>query len=152
MDKNEAILGIAAVVGDSFWDSEIGELTRPEQVFRMVYELDWEVTNGGFEQYFYNASGDCARQAPAALREIGAHNAAEIVEFALRIFPMGSPPAEWEERQSFVENLSKETKRSILDRADSQYYDLPDYCIMAQLHDFVSTHKDEIREATRVLQ
>lgn len=69
------------------------DLSPPEQTFILVWELEAEVNNGGFHQFFFNSDGDRAVLTPAALRQIGAEHTASIVERANAMFP-GAPPTD----------------------------------------------------------
>ena len=71
-DANGALLALADSGETRFWKAPFEQLSQAEQTFRLVWELEGEVNNGGFEQHFFNSSGDIARLAPDALREIGA--------------------------------------------------------------------------------
>ena len=41
-----------------FWRVPYDQLTYPERVFGLIWELESEVNNGGFEQYFSNSTPD----------------------------------------------------------------------------------------------
>jgi hypothetical protein len=64
-------------------------LSRGFQVVYMTWIVEAEVLNGGFNQYFWNSSGEFADLTPAALREIGATEAAPIMQNALKIAHSG---------------------------------------------------------------
>jgi hypothetical protein len=82
-----------------------GELTLGEQTAFCVDELEREVNNGGFEQFFLNSSGDYAQPVVDALRRIGAAQAAELVEEA--ILPIGAtgPAADRAKRTAQMKSL-----------------------------------------------
>jgi len=58
-------------------------LSKAERAARCVWELEAEVNNGGFTQFFQNSSGEHAPDTPDTLRRIGAYAAADIVDAAL---------------------------------------------------------------------
>jgi hypothetical protein len=62
-------------------------LSPAEQAFVLIWDLEADVNNGGFNQYFFNSDFDPG-VVPHALRAIGADRAARIVERALALFPM----------------------------------------------------------------
>jgi hypothetical protein len=70
------------------------QLSPTEQAFVLIWGLEADVNNGGFNQYFFNSYSDHSIAVPHALRGIGAARAAVIVERALALFPNGAPPAE----------------------------------------------------------
>ncbi len=87
------------------------KLSRQEQNVAAVWGLEADVNNGGFDQYFFNASSDLAATAPDALREIGAPDAAAIVDEAVDAFGSDGPASEQTERQQQLERLEPLAKR-----------------------------------------
>jgi len=65
--------------------SIILDLSRGFQVVYMTWLVEAEVLNGGFNQYYWNTAGEFADLTPAALRELGAGDAAAIMERTLRV-------------------------------------------------------------------
>jgi len=61
------------------------QLLPEEQDYIVLWWLQVEVDNGGFEQYFFNSAGDGARQANTALVRLGATRSAQILEEALQV-------------------------------------------------------------------
>jgi len=83
-----------------------------ELKYREVYLLVGEVGNGGFHSYFNNGTGESADIALAGLQEMGADDAAVLLEQALKIFPGGKPPVEDSEKlQEAMEQVDDETIR-----------------------------------------
>ena len=62
------------------------------KVIELVTDLEDEVNNGGFHQYFYNSSGDNTAETIQALETIGAFAVADIVRRAASKFPGAMPP------------------------------------------------------------
>src|SRR5690349_17537249 len=79
-------------------------LSEAEKVVFCLDKLEQEVNNGGFEQYFRNASGDNAVVTPAALRTLGASQVASIVEKALELFPNQQPSRIRDEREEQMDS------------------------------------------------
>jgi hypothetical protein len=87
--------------------------------------LQSEVNNGGFDQFFFNSSGDKTSQIVEALETISATKAAEIVKRAAGKFPGGMPPREWFKRQDvLLEQVSPEAD-AFLD-LDKEFYANPE--------------------------
>lgn len=88
-------------------------------------QLDGEVNNGGFDQYFLNSSGDGAALAPAALRLLGQEKVAQMVERANAQFP-GGPPADRNLRLIQMKILPEQA-RQVWSALDDEFYklDLP---------------------------
>ena len=100
-------------------------LSQAEKVFYLVFQLEGEVDNGGFSQFFYNSSGDFSNETPAALREIGANKTAAICDKAL--FPFGGAlPQNRDEREAVLDNLLTDEINEILNQCDSAFYEEPD--------------------------
>jgi hypothetical protein len=117
----ELSYGISDKVNRSGFDS----LSYAEKCMHHVYWLETEVNNGGFDQYFFNSSGDYAIDTPAMLEEIGAHHTAQIVKEAISIFPGGAPSRDREERLKMYELISDEISRR-LNELDSKFYEYKD--------------------------
>ena len=81
------------------------KLTEPQQNFFYNQELEREINNCGFTQYFLNSSGDFAHRTIKSLAAIGAHKTAEILQAAINQFPGGTVPSNQEERQKIIEQI-----------------------------------------------
>jgi uncharacterized protein DUF4375 len=88
------------------WDSP-SELTAAERHFACVWQLEAEVNNGGFHQYYFNSAGDFALDTAEALDAIGAPHTAQIVRDANSVFPDG-PPRDRDARQSALAAISED--------------------------------------------
>ena len=60
----------------------------------VAFMIDAEVLNGGFNQLFFNPSGELAGLAPAAFAEMGIPEAGELVERALALLEQHGPALE----------------------------------------------------------
>jgi hypothetical protein len=73
-----------------------------DDIAMLVERLEGEVNNGGFDQFFYNASADRVAETIEALEAIRAHRTADIVRRACARFPGGMPPTDWAARQEIL--------------------------------------------------
>jgi hypothetical protein len=89
------------------------ELSLPEKVFLCVWDLEGEIYNGGFGQYYYNSSGNHACDAVDALRAIGANQTAEIVRKANALFGDEGPAPNRGDRRSELLLLSDASKKKM---------------------------------------
>jgi hypothetical protein len=71
-------------------------------VRELVRDLEAEINNGGFDQFFFNSAGDKTAETIAALDAIGASHTAKIVRKAAGRFPGGMPPTDRDERQDLL--------------------------------------------------
>ena len=106
-----------------------------EDVERLVGWLEAEVNNGGFDQFFFNSAGDEAAATIEALEAIGAFSTAAIVRRACARFPGGMPPADRDERQARLEEVSPDT--DAFEAEDEQFYAYED-----DLSALVAAHAD----------
>jgi hypothetical protein len=131
---SEAVWAREAVVGAE-------ALSGAERVFLYVWNLEAEVNNGGFDQFYINSAGDYAGVTPAALREIGASRAAEIVQAANSVFgPMG-PPTDRDARWEALDGLGAPAT-DVLGELDARFYEYPDD-LEALLLRFVDQNRDQ---------
>ena len=75
---------MADEVFDRLGKSSYRDLVGLDKVFVSVWSLKGEVDNGGFDQWFFNSSGDWAFDTPPSLVRIGAEATAGIVEEAIK--------------------------------------------------------------------
>lgn len=92
-DINNAIIEIDNYVCRlCSWGDTLDRLTEPQKSFYFNQNLEREINNGGFNQYFYNSSGDFAHETIASLRTIGANKTADILQQAIDQFPNSAVP------------------------------------------------------------
>ena len=75
----------------------------------LIDELESEINNGGFDQFFFNSAGDYTEETIQALFRIGASHTAEIVKKAASKFPAGMPPKHRNSRQELLEVVSPDS-------------------------------------------
>ena len=117
-------------------------LSPSERVFRSVWELEAQVNNGGFEQYFWNSSGRLAAHVPEALRAIGASHMAAIVDEAIAAVGADLPLMDDEQRQARVNDLAPAV-RERLETLDQRFFSYPDK-LTELLYAYVCSHRNVI--------
>ena len=75
-------------------------LGHSDRVFAAIWMLEAELNNGGFTQWMFNSYGDHAEFSIAALREVGADQAAKVCERFFSFLPGGRPLPEQDARQA----------------------------------------------------
>ena len=84
-------------------------LMNNQDIAELVKLLEAELNNGGFDQFFFNSSGDKTDEIIEALQVVGAVKTAEICKRAAAKFPGGMPPKDWAKRQDvLVDEVSPE--------------------------------------------
>lgn len=67
----------------SNYGTDLNELTDSQKYFLFIANLEREVNNGGFHQFFFNSSGDHVHETLKGLKAIGAFKTANIVETSI---------------------------------------------------------------------
>ena len=92
--------------------------------FAIAYDAYCAIGGDGLHGFFMNAAALPLRDAYAAFVAVGAHRRAELLKFAMGIFPDGEPPED-ESYMTIVENLTPEQKEAF-DNLESHFYALKD--------------------------
>jgi Domain of unknown function (DUF4375) len=106
----------------------------------LIWELESEVNNDGFHQYFHNSSGALV---VSALKTVGAEAIADIAQRALNA--VGNAITSWSndaDRQASVNRLSSGSWQ-ILENLDQEYYKCPED-LTPLLYKYVTEHRIEI--------
>ncbi|WP_131248763.1 DMP19 family protein [Aquimarina atlantica] len=103
------------------YGQKIDRLNEPQKVLLIVENLEREINNGGFNQFYWNSSGDYANETIDALIKIGAKKTAEIVKKANSKFKNGIVPKDRTERQNELELIQEKAEESWND-CDSDFY------------------------------
>jgi hypothetical protein len=124
------------------WLMWFDELPPAEQALLAIWELEQEVYNGGFFQYFLNSSGNRAPILLNILQTIGANEAASTVSHAVSLLGSDIPWNDEIKRFPIVWSLPDEIKDklSLLDRALYEQMDE----LNSLLFQYLSKHRDEI--------
>jgi hypothetical protein len=140
MTKNEILIALSASDRTKFGKEEFALQSFPQKVFSSIWEVESELNNGGFSQYFYNNIGDAAFVAEA-LDAIGAPKTAEICRRAIETaFPHGLPSTP-EGISSIAAGFSDETLAR-MDRLDTEFFAYP-HDLTSLLYAYVSRHPEE---------
>lgn len=109
MDKNHYLIELSGTPKADYGKREFAEQRYEQKVFSAIWELESLVNDGGFQGYF-GSGAESASFAPTALRAIGAHQCAAIVQEALSLVPESLPAehdARWETMHSLPEPVAE---------------------------------------------
>ena len=138
MDKNGFLIDLAESERTDFGQIAFGEQSEAQKVFSAIWELESQVNNGGFDQYFRNSDSVMIAYAPIALRAIGATSCGAIVKRAIEVIsPL--PPTQ-DGRYVALNALSDGQGK--LTSLDSEFFTYPDD-LTGLLFKYVSEHPDE---------
>jgi len=143
-EMNRRLIKLSESPTSRFWRLDYKDLSPPERVFLLIWELESEVNNGGFQQYFLNSSGEHAPEVVAALKTIGAPATADLAQRALDV--VAGTVKDWSDhagRQGSVARLSAQARRT-LDELDREYYRCPED-LTPLLYNYVTEHRSEVR-------
>lgn len=98
-------------------------LSKPQQAIYIICLLEAEVNNGGFNQYYYNSSGQFAKLAPGALKLVGATQFAALTQAANKMYEEEKHHVT-KHQDGTPEGFSKSYDNNPLDEFDDQFYKL----------------------------
>jgi hypothetical protein len=113
--------------------------------FRMVYAtrvLQDEVNNGGFNQFFWNGSGNLAAHARDGFRLFGAHALAALVEKAIAIFHREEAVQRKFKEKRTLEAFHEWYKHTRIGKLDKEFYALARSLSQARIS-YVRSHPRE---------
>jgi HPt (histidine-containing phosphotransfer) domain-containing protein len=107
------------------YGSKLDRLNDVQKVFYFNQYLEKEVNNGGFNQFYFNSSGNFAHEIIGSLQTIGAKKTAEIIKKANAQFPNNKVPKDREERQNILEQI-EEGANVAWEELDQKFYTYED--------------------------
>jgi len=120
-DKNGSVIELDNYICSLCnWSEEIDILTEPQKNFYFNQELEREVNNGGFYQYFLNSSGSFAYETINSLLSIGANRTAIKLQRAIDLFP-GVVPKDRVERQKALEKMG-DSATEMWEELDQEFF------------------------------
>lgn len=132
-----------AIGGDYEHEVEIVRSWTPGK--RMLYttsNLESEVNNGGFAQYFENTQGKFSQMALEGLQVIGADRHAALMGRAIRIYEEEARQHSQQPTSDDPEAIEGGEKDSALNRLDDQFFDLTEDLSALRIK-FIRGHLDE---------
>lgn len=123
--------------------SGVASLNQVERVLLIVFEMDNEICNGGFNQWLFHVPGDMIAMTPACLRDIGAEVVASLVLRVLAEFGEAGPSADYwiREQQIFA---MPESANQIFREADRAFQGL-EQDMLRRLYQFARANLAEVR-------
>jgi hypothetical protein len=102
------------------WGDKLEQLTEPQKNLYFNQNLEREINNGGFNQFFYNSSGDFAHETIKSLQTIDAVITADILQQAINQFPNSSIPKDRTERQGVLERI-EEKANAVFEQLEQKF-------------------------------
>lgn len=143
-DPTKAIIELDTKLNEiSDYGNNIEALSDAEKVVLFVENLEREVNNGGFNQFFFNSSGDYANETLTALKLIGANKTVEIVSRAYSEWPDSNILRDRFQRQKVLSKIEAKSN-AIWNNCDSLFYEYEDD-ITSLLLIYVKANKNEFK-------
>jgi hypothetical protein len=121
----------------------IMQWTKPKQSIYLIWLLEAEVNNGGYNQFYSNSSGQFYKILPEALNFIGAIKFAELMEKANKIYEQEHAKI-IQHQDGTVEGFSKSYDNNPLNKFDDEFYELYKSEDLEKLQvEYVRKHKHE---------
>ena len=120
---------------------EIDRLTESQKIVLIVENLEREINNGGFNQFFFNSGGQFAHETITALRTIKAFKTADIVSKSISAWPNQKVPKDWSERQELVDEISDQAD-IVWNECDKEFYKYQDNIVKLLLA-YVKSNKSD---------
>lgn len=97
--------------------------SKSQQAIYIIWWLEAEVNNGGYNQFYYNSSGQFAALAPGALKLVGALKFADLMAKANQVYKEENEKIT-KHQDGTSEGFSKSYEGNPLDKFDNEFYDL----------------------------
>lgn len=114
-NENEKIIALGA-----FCAQRYKSWTETERLINAIEDMENEVMNGGFSQYYFNSVGIDWQDAQIGLGKIGAIKSKDLLEKSFSVFPLSKPYTIREENTNVIRSLSQEQK-AFLNSLDDEF-------------------------------
>ncbi|WET68827.1 DUF4375 domain-containing protein [Sphingobacterium sp.] len=119
---------------------------KSRQAIYMISQLEAEVNNGGYNQFYFNSSGQFAAALPEALKLVGAPKFADLTERANSTFEKEKSKIT-EDQDGTVEGFSKSYENNPLNKFDEEFYKLHDVENLQKIQvDYIRKNKKEFTD------
>ena len=123
-DQNQVVIDLSDFIIELEEKAHgISELSISQQTIYYISGVTMEVNNGGFDQYYFNSSGNYAKEAVDAFRRIGSDDIADLVASANARFTDGVVSKDRYQRQDDMNLLEDQGKRDWND-LDNKFYEI----------------------------
>jgi hypothetical protein len=141
VNKNEILINLSESAATKIGKEPFEQQSLPQKVFTAIWEVESEVNNGGFSQYFLNDSAESAFFVVNALTTIGARKTADICTRAIATgFPNGLPQTT-DDIQSVAAGFSEDILGK-LEPLDQEFLTYP-HNLTDLLFVYVAAHPEE---------
>ena len=116
---------------------------KSRQAIYVIWALETEVNNGGYNQFYINSSGQFYKHLPSALKHVGANKFANLTKRANETFEKENPKI-IQHQDGTLEGFSKSYEDNPLNKFDDEFYELYETENLQQIQvDFIRKNKKE---------
>jgi hypothetical protein len=116
---------------------------KARQAVYMIWHLETEVNNGGYNQFYFNSSGQFYKLLPEALKLVGADKFSDLTEKTNKTYDEENDRIT-KHQDGTLEGFSKSYDDNPLNEFDSEFYELYKTENLQELQvDFIRKHKHE---------
>jgi Domain of unknown function (DUF4375) len=116
---------------------------KSRQAIYLIWLLEAEVNNGGYNQFYFNSSGQFYKHLPDALKLIGANKFADLTKRANDTFEKENPKIT-QHQDGTIEGFSKSYDDNPLNKFDNEFYELYKIEDLQQLQiNFIRKYKSD---------
>lgn len=116
---------------------------KSRQAIYMIWALEAEVNNGGYNQFYFNSSGQFYKHLPGALKLVGANKFADLTQRANDTFEKENSKIT-QHQDGTIEGFSKSYDDNPLNKFDDEFYKLYDTENLQNIQvAFIKKHKAE---------
>lgn len=136
---------VSYLISDDYQNEYKIVMALPQEI-RAIYttwEVDAEVNNGGFNQYFWNSSGQFRHEAIAGYELIGAGQHAALLREAVAIYEKEEARLKKYKDKGTLEAFSESYKENPLNPLDDRFFKMDDAGVMRVK--FIREHLEAFR-------
>jgi hypothetical protein len=116
---------------------------KSKQAVYIIWTLETEVNNGGYNQFYFNSSGQFYKYLPDALKLVGANKFSDLMKRANNTFEKENPKIT-QHQDGTLEGFSKSYEDNPLNSFDDEFFNLYKIENLQQIQvDFIRNHKAE---------
>lgn len=116
---------------------------KSRQAIYMIWLLEGEVNNGGYNQFYFNSSGQFYKQLPEMLKLVGAIKFADLTQRANNTFEIENTKIT-KHQDGTIEGFSKSYDDNPLNKYDDEFYKLYETENLQDIQvKYIRTHKTE---------
>lgn len=116
---------------------------KSRQAIYMIWALEAEVNNGGYNQFYFNSSGKFCKYLPEVLKLVGANKFADLTKRANETFEKENSKIT-QHQDGTLAGFSKSYDNNPLNKFDDEFYDLYQTENLQQIQvDYIRKNKKE---------